>query len=138
VSELPEKIIYKLSYQPEGRPSEGSLFAKFRGEFGIVDIIGFHVCTAKEIFGSTDRYFLDARFLPVGDVKTGDNETREPELRYLHCIAMALEGLRLVDTSDSDPRAIPTPPELVETIFHSIIGEWIFYSASFSILHYPP
>jgi hypothetical protein len=133
VSELPEKIIYKLSYQPEGRPSEGSLFAKFRGEFGIVDIIGFHVCTAKEIFGSTDRYFLDARFLPVGDVKTGDNETREPELRYLHCIAMALEGLRLVDTSDSDPRAIPTPPELVETIFHSIIGHYNLFRGG--ILH---
>lgn len=142
VSELPEKLVYKLSYRPKGRPSEGSLFSGFCGQFGIVDIIGFCICSPEDIFGSTEHHISNAVFLPLsadknkkGDKKdNGEKRTPEPEVRYLHCTAMALEGLRLLDISDSDTTTILTPPELVETILHSIIGEWIFFSAFFLIL----
>jgi hypothetical protein len=142
---LPEKLVYKLSYRPKGRPSEGSFFSDFRGQFGIVDIVGFCICSTDEFFGCTERYFSDAVFFPLGDDKNNnadkkDNEekTPEPEVRYLHCTAMTLEGLPLLDLSDSNTKAnIPTPPELVETILHSIIGEWVFFSTFFDLTLFP-
>ena len=124
--EWPEKIVYKLSYQPKGWPSEGTLFSHFHGQFGIVDIVGSYICSADDLFGSTERYLLNAVFSPIGDPKedAGKKRTPEPEIRNLHCVAMALEGLPLVDTSDPDTTTnIPTPPDLVETILHSIFGE---------------
>ena len=66
VSELPEKLVYKLSYRPKGRPSEGALFSGFRGQFGIVDVVGFRICSTEDFFGSTERHFSNAVFLPLG------------------------------------------------------------------------
>ena len=123
-------MVYKLSYQRKGRPSEGSLFSSFRGQFGSVDIVGFHICSAEDSFGSTERHFLNAVFVPLGNDDTGENRTSEPEIRYLHCTAMALEGLPLSDASDTKVN-LPTPPELVETILHAIIGEYVFSSTFF-------
>ena len=136
VSDLPEKVVYKLSFQRKGRPSEGSLFSGFHGQFGIVDIVGFCICSPEDIFGSTEHHILNAVFLPLSSNENkkednGEKRIPKPEVRYLHCTAMALEGLRLLDISDSDTTIILTPPELVETILHSIIGEWIFFSAFF-------
>ena len=52
-----------------------------------------------------------------------------PESRVLHCTAMALEGLPLLGFPD----ALPKPPELLESILHSMIGKTPllhFYSIS--------
>lgn len=58
---LPEKIVYKLSYQRQGRPSEGDLFSGFLRQFGVVGIAGYHVCSS-ESFGSTAHLFSNPRF----------------------------------------------------------------------------
>ena len=55
--QLPAKIVYKLSYQRQGRPSEGDLFSSFLRQFG-VDIAGYHICST-EPFGSTAHLFTD-------------------------------------------------------------------------------
>jgi hypothetical protein len=81
VSELPDKMVYKISYQLKGRPSEGTLFSDFRGQFGIVDIVGYHICSQEEFFGSTERHFSNAKFLPLSSDKTedtGENRTLSP------------------------------------------------------------
>jgi hypothetical protein len=102
---LPEEIVYKLSYQRAGRPSEGNLFSRFLGQFGVIDVIGYHTCSSEESFDSTVYLFPNPRFL-----------VRPSE--YLHCTAMAPEGLPLLDILD-----IPTPAELLKTILHSMIGD---------------
>ncbi|KAH8992032.1 hypothetical protein EDB92DRAFT_1816151 [Lactarius akahatsu] len=122
VPQLPNKMVYKLSYQTDGRPSEGTLLSRFFGQFGIVDIIGHHVCTAEESFGSTAHHLLNAQFWKVVD----DSPVRSPEIKQLHCTAMSLEGLPLLDTSD-EAAGIPTPAGLVETILHSMIGHYNLY-----------
>jgi hypothetical protein len=114
---LPEKIVYKLSYQRQGRPSEGDLFSGFLRQFGVVGIAGYHVCSS-ESFGSTAHLFSNPRFLKIGP----QSPIRSPEYRYLHCTAMELEGLPLLDISDTK-FGIPMPAELVETILHSMIGK---------------
>ncbi|KAH9044433.1 hypothetical protein EDB85DRAFT_2105262 [Lactarius pseudohatsudake] len=119
VPRLPEEMVYKLSYQTDGRPSEGTLLSRFFGQFGIVDIIGYHVCTAEESFGSTAHHLLNAQFWKLVD----DSPVEFPEIKQLHCTAMSLEGLPLLDTSDK-AAGIPTPAGLVEIILHSMIGEW--------------
>ncbi|KAH9028334.1 hypothetical protein EDB84DRAFT_280069 [Lactarius hengduanensis] len=61
VTELPEKMVYKLSYQTEGHSPEGNLLSGSLGQFGIVDIVGSYVCTpedaTEEPFGSTAPYY---------------------------------------------------------------------------------
>jgi hypothetical protein len=107
-TQLTEEIVYKLSYQRAGRPSEGNLFSGFLGQFGVIDVIGYHTCSSEESFGSTVHLFPNPRFL-----------VRPPE--YLHCTAMVPEGLplgALLDISD-----IPTPAELLKIILHSMIGD---------------
>ncbi len=121
VPQLPEKMVYKLSYQTEGHPSEGTLFSRFLDQFGIVDIIGFHTCS-EEFFGTTAHHFSNPRFLKLLD-KSEESVVGTPEIRQLHCTVMALEGLPLLDILDSTEADIPTPAELVETILHSMIGE---------------
>ncbi|KAH9081658.1 hypothetical protein EDB83DRAFT_2670046 [Lactarius deliciosus] len=117
---FPENLVYKLSYQTEERPSEGTLFSEFFGRFGIVDIVGYHTCSSREPFGTTAHHLSNARFWRLGD----DNaDAGTPEIRYLHCTAMGLEGLPLLDMSDEEA-GIPTPVELMETILHSMIGHY--------------
>ena len=117
-TQLPEEMVYKLSYQRVGRPSEGDLFSDFSGQFGVVDVIGYHTCSSEESFGSTVHLFPHPRFLKLCQT----SPVAPPEHRYLHCTAMGLEGLPLLDISDTEV-GIPTPAELVETILHSMIGE---------------
>ena len=114
--QLPAKIIYKLSYQKQGHPSEGDLFSGFLHQFGVVDIVGNHVCSTRP-FGSTAHLFTDPLCLKIGQ----QDPVASPEHRYLHCTAMGLEGLPLLDISYTD--GIPTPAELLETILHSMIGK---------------
>jgi hypothetical protein len=111
-------MVYKLSYQTEGHPSEGTLFSGFFGQFGIVDIVGFHICSPEESFGCTAHHFSNPRFLKLVD----DSTDGTPEIKYLHCTAMSLEGVPLLEISDKQT-GIPTPAELMETIIHSMIGE---------------
>ncbi|KAH9049708.1 hypothetical protein EDB84DRAFT_1672533, partial [Lactarius hengduanensis] len=112
VVELPEKMVYKLSYQTEGHTLEASLLSGSLGQFGIVDIIGSCNCTVgePEPFGSTAQH-----------VKNYSAENGTSENRYLHCVAMALEGLPFLDTSDEEV-GIPSPAELLESILHATIG----------------
>jgi hypothetical protein len=111
-------MVYKLSYQIEEHPSEGHLFADFLGRFGVIDIVGYHICTSEEPFGSTARLFSKPYLWPEQQSPV----EASPEYRYLHCTAMELEGLPLLNTSDLEV-GIPSPAELVETILHSMIGE---------------
>ena len=120
VPQLPEKMVYKMSYQIEGHPSEGTFLSDFYGHFGVVDLVGFHVCSPEEPFGSTTHHFSNPHFLQLDGRSQGPVGT--PERRRLHCTAMALEGLPLLDFSDNEA-GIPKPAELLETILHSMIGE---------------
>ncbi|KAH9163310.1 hypothetical protein EDB89DRAFT_2021130 [Lactarius sanguifluus] len=122
VTELPEKMVYKLSYQTEGHSPEGDLLSGSLGQFGIVDIVGSYICTpedaAEEPFGSTAHHVRNSTFWPLSD----QSVERSPDNRYLHCTAMALEGLPLLYTSDIEA-GIPSPAELLESILHAMIGE---------------
>ncbi|KAH9044502.1 hypothetical protein EDB85DRAFT_1884997 [Lactarius pseudohatsudake] len=59
------KLVGGLSQLPEmmteERPSEGTFFSGFFGQFGIVDVVGYHICTSNESFGCTAHYFSNAR-----------------------------------------------------------------------------
>ncbi|KAH9065693.1 hypothetical protein EDB87DRAFT_1574178 [Lactarius vividus] len=84
----PQSRELTLIDKTEGRTSEGTLFSRFFGQFGIIDVAGFHTCSREDIFGSTAHYFSNARFLALAD----DSPVGTPEIRQLHCTAMALEG----------------------------------------------
>lgn len=124
VTELPDRIVYKLSYQTEGHTSEGPLFSRFLGQFGIIDMVGFHTCGQDEPFGNTEYLIQNASFWDFSQSqgKTGV-PIPIPEKRYLQCTAMSFECLPLLDTLDKET-GIPTPTELLETILHAMIGEY--------------
>lgn len=113
-------MVYKLSYRRVGRPSEGDLFSGFSGQFGVVGVIGYHTCFSEESFGSTERHFPRPRLLKLGQATPVGSES--PKYRHLHCTAMALEGLPILEILDTEA-GIPTPAELLKTIIHSLIGE---------------
>ncbi|KAH9179614.1 hypothetical protein EDB89DRAFT_496106 [Lactarius sanguifluus] len=115
-------MVYKLSYQTEGHTLEGSLLSGSLGQFGIVDVIGSYNCTpeASEPFGSIAQHVKNCTFWKLS--KDGA-EKGTPENRYLHCVAMALEGLPLLDTSDKEV-GIPSPAELLESILHAMIDHY--------------
>ncbi|KAH9040779.1 hypothetical protein EDB85DRAFT_1925459, partial [Lactarius pseudohatsudake] len=62
------------------------------------------------------HHLLNAQFWKVVD----GSPVRSPEIKQLHCTAMGLEGLPLLDNSDN-AAGIPTPAVLLETILHSMI-----------------
>jgi len=109
-------MVYELSYQTEGHTSEGQLFSASRGQFGIVDVIGFHICGQEERFGNTEYLIRNGSFW---DLTQGGSGT--PEKKYLHCTAMSFECLPLLDPFDKEA-GIPSPADLVETILHAMIG----------------
>ncbi|KAH8985777.1 hypothetical protein EDB86DRAFT_2323582, partial [Lactarius hatsudake] len=123
VTELPEKMVYKLSYQTEGHSPEGDLLSGSLGQFGIVDIVGSYICTpedaAAEPFGSTAHHVRNSTFWPLFDQSAKSSPVNN---KYLRCTAMALEGLPLLYTSDIEA-GILSPAELLETILHAMIGE---------------
>ena len=118
VTELPDKIVYKLSYQIEGHTSEGPLFSRFLGQFGIIDMVGFGTCGPEEPFGNTEYLLRNASFWDFSKGETG-----VPEKRYLQCTAMSFECLPLLDIDDKET-GIPSPVELLETILHAMIGKY--------------
>jgi hypothetical protein len=114
---LPDRMTYKVSYPVEARAQEGQLFSRFRGCFGIADVVGFHVCGPDEPHGSTTRFFQDAKLWNVfGGVD------REPEKRSQQCIALSSGGRSLLDLNEVG--GIPSPCELLDTILHAVIGEY--------------
>ncbi len=117
VTQLPDRIVYKLSYQTEGHTFEGPLFSGFLGQFGIVDVVGFQLCAPEEPFGNTEYLIRNGSLWNFTQGVTGT-----PEKRRLHCTAMSFECLPLLDTSDKEA-GIPTPTELLETILHAMIGK---------------
>jgi hypothetical protein len=117
VVHLPDRMTYKVSYPVEARAHEGQLFSRFRGHFGIADVVGFHVCGADELHGSTQRFLQDAEFWNV----FGGVDDREPKKRSQQCIAMSSGGRSLLDLEEEG--GIPAPCELLDTILHAIIGE---------------
>jgi len=123
LAELPENIIYKLSYQIEDHAIKAAaLFSQFSGKFGIVDVVGFY--TSSQVpFATTAPHLLNSHFLKLVD----DSVVGIPEIRHLHCTAMSLEGLSLHNTITSLKEAgtvvgTLTPAELLETILHAMIG----------------
>ena len=130
MTELPDRIVYKLSYQTEGHTFEGPLFSGFLGQFGIVDVVGFQICGPEEPFGNTEYLIRNGSFW---NVIQAQGATGTPKKRHVHCTAMSFEGLPLLDTSDKEA-GIPTPAELLETILHAMIGESGFIPHIFSNL----
>ncbi|KAH8982017.1 hypothetical protein EDB92DRAFT_1952689 [Lactarius akahatsu] len=123
VTELPENMVYKFSYQTEGHSTEGDLLSGSLGQFGIVDIVGSYTCTLEDApFGSTVHHIRNSTFWRLSDQFV----ERPPDNRYLHCTAMALEGLPLLYTSDVEA-GIPSPAELLESILHAMIGHYNLY-----------
>ena len=120
INSLPDQMTYKVSYPVEGRALEGPLFSKFVGQFGIADVVGYHMCGPDEPHGSTRRLFRGAEFWSV---LGGDGH--EPEERSQHCIALSSRGRDLLDLREKQ-RGIPSPRELLETLLHAIIGESYF------------
>jgi len=123
-AELPEKIIYKLSYQIEGHALKAALLSQSFGQFGIADVVGFY--TSSQVpFATTTSHLLNSQFLKLVD----DSVVGIPEARYLHCTAMSLEGLSL-DNTITSLKEVETvterlaPADLLETILHAIIGEY--------------
>ncbi|KAH9009970.1 hypothetical protein EDB85DRAFT_2298298 [Lactarius pseudohatsudake] len=125
VTELPKKMVYKFSYQTEGHSPEGDLLSGSGslGQFGIVDIVGSYICTSEDApFGSTAHHVRNSTFWPL----CNQSVERSPDNRYLHCTAMALEGLPLLYTSDIEA-GISSPAELLESILHAMIGHYNLY-----------
>jgi hypothetical protein len=119
VTELPNQIAYKLTYQTEGHTLEGPLLSRFFGQFGIIDMVGSHACSPEEPFGNTEYLIRNASFW---DFSQFEGETGIPEKRYLQCTAMSFECLPLLDALDKET-GIPTPAELVETNLHAMFGK---------------
>jgi len=109
-------MTYKVSYLVEGHAQEGPLFSKFVGQFGIADVVGYHICGLGKPHGSTWRLFRGAEFWSA---LGGDG--REPEERSRQCVAQSSGGRDLLDLRDKWG-GIPSPCELLETLLHAIIG----------------
>jgi hypothetical protein len=128
VSNMPDKFIYKLTYQIEGHSQEGPLFSEFNGKFGIADIIGHYNCGPGELGGSTKPFFKDSVIWNIlgqqelQDFPGAESHDPVPEVRELQCIAISGEGLPLLDLYNQTG-GTPSPAELLETILHAIIGE---------------
>jgi hypothetical protein len=122
VQTLPDKLTYKLTYQVKGQSQEGPLLSEFNGQFGIADVIGYHICGTEEPHGSTGRLFNNAEFWSAFEQKgLSGGSPPIPEERGLECIAFSSEGKAFLDV-DIDG-GIPSPGELLESILHAIIGE---------------
>jgi hypothetical protein len=120
---LPDKLIYKQTYQIKGSSHEGPLFSQFIGQFGIADVIGYYECGPEDAHGSTRRLLNNAEFWNVfGKQDLPEGERHEPEERGLQCIALSGEGMALVDLDNADG-GTPSPGELLESILHAIIGK---------------
>ena len=124
---LPSELTYKLTYQIKGdslESQEGPLFSQFKGQFGIADVVGDHVCGADDPHGSTSHLLEDAEIWTVlynqKDLSNGIPQDHKPEERTLHCMALSGEGL--LDVHDKDG-GIPSPSELLESILHALIGK---------------
>ncbi|KAH8989963.1 hypothetical protein EDB92DRAFT_2115134 [Lactarius akahatsu] len=116
-------MVYKFSYQTKGHSTEGDLLSGSLGQFGIVDIVGSYTCTLEDApFGSTVHHIRNSTFWRLSDQFV----ERPPDNRYLHCTAMALEGLPLLYSSDVEA-GIPSPAELLESILHAMIGHYNLY-----------
>jgi len=126
INSLPDQITYKVSYPVEGRSQEGPLFSKFVGQFGIADVVGYHICGPNEPHGSTRRLFRGAEFWSVLG-----GEGSEPEERSQHCIAMSSRGRDLLDLRE-EQGGIPSPGELLEALLHAIIGKSYFFCVRLS------
>lgn len=94
-SELSEKMVYKLSYQTGGQTSEGTISSGCLGQFGIIDVCDFHICSPEESLGFTMRYIKDSTLATLGLGRQYSRVAKE----YLYCTAMTLECLPLLDIS---------------------------------------
>ncbi|KAF8491035.1 hypothetical protein F5888DRAFT_1077830 [Russula emetica] len=132
VDHLPDKLTYKQTYQIKGHSHEGLLLSQFNGQFGIVDVIGYHDCGTEDPHGSTRRLLNDAVFWRVfGQQDLPEGRRHEPEERGLQCIALSGEGKDLMDLHTDG--GTPSPGELLESILHAIIGHYNLFDKG--ILH---
>ncbi len=123
VTQIPDKMVYKLTYPVKGQSQEGPLFSHFNGEFGIEDVIGYHNCGPKDPHGSTRHLLNDAKFWKVFQQQDLHKDRHhKPEERGLQCIALSGKGKALIGLSNTD-EAMLSPSELLETILHAIVGK---------------
>jgi hypothetical protein len=121
ISDLPDKLTYKLTYQVKGQSQEGLLLSEFNGYFGIADVIGYHDCGTEDPHGSTSRLSNSAEFWSLFPQNLSGGSPPEPEDRGLQCIAFSAEGKAFLDVDIEG--GVPSPSELLESILHAIIGE---------------
>ncbi|KAH9018200.1 hypothetical protein EDB83DRAFT_180246 [Lactarius deliciosus] len=125
VTELPENMVYKFSYQTEGHSPEGDLLS---GSLGPVRNQSTSLAPTP---GLQKKHPLARRritsgirsFWPLSDqfVK------RPPDNRFLALHPRwRFEGLPLLYTSDTEA-GIPSPAELLESILHAMIGHYNLY-----------
>ena len=130
VDRLPDKFACKQTYPVEGHSQEGPLFSQFNGQFGIADVIGYHICGPEEPHGSTGRLLNGAEFWNIfdeQDLARFPGGRPQPEERGLQCIALSGDGKALLDLDVTDG-GTPSPSELLESILHAIIGKWLNHS----------
>ncbi len=123
VTNIPDEIVYKLTYPVKGQSQEGALLSHFNGQFGIEDVIGYCICGPKDPHGSTRHLLNDAKFWSIFQKQDlCDDRYYKPKERRLQCIALSGKGKALMDFSNTG-QAIPLPSKLLETILHAIIGK---------------
>jgi hypothetical protein len=89
VTELPDQIAYKLTYQTEGHTSEGPLLSRFLGQFGIIDMVGSRACGPEEPFGNTEYLFFFFFFfgpIYIPEYKPETKPGRSYELLHLETL----------------------------------------------------
>lgn len=69
VTDLPDKIVYKLAYPIKGQSQEGPLFSRYFGQFGVFGVLGYHNCGPEESHGSMEPFFRSTVFWDIFESK---------------------------------------------------------------------
>jgi hypothetical protein len=124
IDDLPNRLVYKMSYPIKGQSQEGLLLSRGFKQFGIANVLGFHSCGPEDPHGSTEPFFKSAIFWNIFEDSCPEGGHYKPEERGLQCLALSSEGQSLLDLSNEEG-GTPSPGELLETILHAIIGEYV-------------
>ena len=131
---IPDELTYKQSYPVEGKSQEGPLFAQLNSQFGITNVIGYHVYGTGDPHGSTKQLLNGAEYWTFFEQHgLSKNRCHEPEKRGLQCIALSGEDKALVNLHNTD-RDMPSLGKLLESILHAIIGRYCSIHASLLLM----
>ena len=118
----------------EGKSKEGPLFTQLNSQFGITNIISYHVCRTGDPHGSTKQLLNGAEYWTVFEQHgLFKNRCHEPKERGLQCIALSGKGKALVNLHNTDID-MPSSGKLLESILHAIIGRYCSIHASLLLM----